>query len=150
MSAAVALVRLHRKVERTVTLVGQVMRKFPRETVPDRYRPFYDLRTFGQLAMRAGTRDSNDIIVMLQGKFGGLGTGSIRIPEKWLNLQESQLAALVRREYWASRQKQLHEASRQAESDLSKARQDLLSAQAAVERSERAAAAARSALTDRS
>ncbi|MHA3723790.1 hypothetical protein ACXR2T_07915 [Leucobacter sp. HY1910] len=32
MSSAETLVRLHRKVERTVTLVGQVIRKFPRQS----------------------------------------------------------------------------------------------------------------------
>lgn len=146
MSAAAALVRLHTKVGRTVTVVGQVVRKYPRHTVPQRYLPFYDLRETGSLSLQAGTEVSNDIIVHLRRSLSGSTHNSVRIPEAWLSMQESQLTALVRREYWASRRRQSRIAAHQAEIDLDRARQNLLSAQAELDRRERAAAAARAAI----
>lgn len=129
-----AILEGYAEVERVVHLVGRVLVKYPRHTVPSDLDPFLDARYphVTVTSIRLLTDNQSLIVTVTGAGFGPSHT--VCFPADWLDMQESQVTSAVRARYWGAKQNYLHGAARSLERAITDREQRIEREQRAQER----------------
>lgn len=124
-----ALDQVGTAVDGVLTLISAVLRKFPRNTVPDKLLPF--MQAHADRAVRRATKGDEIVLVSTSLFFK---TATLRFPTKLLDAPEQEITRWARDQYWSGINTAKFQAREQARANAEKARRAVEDAQRKLEK----------------
>lgn len=121
---AEALDQVEEAVNRVITLVQAVFRKYPRNTIPEALLPF--TQRYAERAVRRATK--GDDVILAVTTFS-LATTKLRFPLALLDAPEQEITRWARDRYWSAIEGSKFQARQEARNKAGKARETLEKAQ---------------------
>lgn len=126
---AEALEQVEEAVARVMTLISAVLRKYPRNTLPEKLAPF--AYRYAERAVRRATK--GDDVVLAITSFA-LKTVKLRFPLALLDAPEQVITRWARDQYWSAIENSKRQARTEARANAEKASRALEQAQLKLDR----------------
>lgn len=121
---AEALDQVEDAVDRVMTLISAVLRKYPRNTLPEKLAPF--IYRYAERAVRRATKGDD---VLLAITMFSVKTVNLRFPLALLDAPEQVITRWARDQYWSAIEGSKFQARQDARVKVAKARETLEKAQ---------------------